>query len=79
MRLRTDEVTLDVLRYVLGNRVRADTEEPDGRVVVELRAQSELMMARQLAGFADAIEVLSPDGLREHLAEIGRGLLRRHA
>ncbi len=79
VRLRTDEATLDVLRYVFGNRVRTDTEEPDGRVVVELRAQSELMMARQLAGFADAIEVLSPDGLREHLAEIGRGLLRRHA
>ena len=36
------------------------------------------MVARQLAGFADAIEILSPEGVRAHLAEIGRGLLRRH-
>jgi predicted DNA-binding transcriptional regulator YafY len=37
------------------------------------------MMARQLAGFADAVEVVSPPAVREHLAEIGEGLVRRHA
>ena len=52
---------------------------PDGRVEVELRAQSELMVARQLAGFGDRLEVRAPESLRRHLADIGRGLLRAHA
>ncbi len=77
--VRTDAGTLDVLRYVFGNRVRPGTEGDDGRMEVELRAQSELMVARQLAGFADRVEIVSPVSVREHLAEIGRGLLRRHA
>jgi predicted DNA-binding transcriptional regulator YafY len=79
VRLRTDEVTLDVLRWIFGNRVGAGTPDDSGGVTVEVRAQSELMMARQLAGFADAVEVVSPAAVREHLAEIGRGLVRRHA
>jgi predicted DNA-binding transcriptional regulator YafY len=77
--VRTDEVTLDVLRWMFGNRVRELSPDASGRVVVEVRAQSELMMARQLAGFADAVEVVSPTAVREHLAEIGQGLVRRHA
>lgn len=46
---------------------------------VELRAQSELMVARQLAGFADGLEVVAPLSVRRHLADIGRGLLRTNA
>jgi predicted DNA-binding transcriptional regulator YafY len=76
--LRTDEVTLDVLRWMFGLRVGDPSPDGSGRVTVEVRAQSELMMARQLAGFGDAVEVVSPSGVREHLAEIGRGLVRRH-
>ncbi len=79
VRLRTDEVTLDVLRYMFGSRVGDGSVDASGRVTFEVRAQSELMLARQLAGFADAIEVLSPIAVRDHLAEIGRGLVRRHA
>ncbi len=77
--LRTDPGILDVLRYLFGNRVRSGAEQRDGRIDVELRAHSELMVARQLAGFADRIEILAPESVREHLADIGRGLLRRHA
>jgi predicted DNA-binding transcriptional regulator YafY len=77
--LRTDEVTLDVLRWMFGNRVGPPTADGSGRLTIEVRAQSELMMARQLAGFADALEVLSPPAVRAHLAEIGRGLVKRHA
>ena len=51
----------------------------DGQVEVTLRAQSEWLVARQLAGFSDGIEVVAPDAVRLHLAEIGRGLVRRHA
>ena len=78
VRLRTDEVVVDVLRYMFGNRMQAGLQDTEGRIDVELRAQSELMMARQLAGFADRIEVIAPAALRDHLADIGRGLVRRH-
>ena len=78
VRLRTDAGRLDVLRYLFGNRVEAGDEGADGRIDVELRAQSELMVARQLAGFADTVEIVSPESVRQHLADIGRGLLRRH-
>jgi hypothetical protein len=54
VRGRTEALVLDVLRYPFGNRVQAGDEEVDGLIEVELRAQSELMVARQLAGFADA-------------------------
>jgi predicted DNA-binding transcriptional regulator YafY len=76
--LRTDERTLDVLRYMFGSRVGEESVDPSGRATVEVRAQSELMLARQLAGFADAIEILAPAAVRDHLAVIGRGLVRRH-
>ncbi len=78
VRLRTDADRLDVLRYLFGNRVQAAGQGADGRIDVELRAQSEVMVARQLAGFADTVEIVSPDSVRQHLADIGRGLLRRH-
>ena len=77
--LRTDMVTLDVLRWMFGNRVGDGTTDSQGQVTVEVRAHSELMMARQLAGFADAIDVVAPAAVRDHLAEIGRGLVKRHA
>jgi predicted DNA-binding transcriptional regulator YafY len=79
VRLRTDARILDVLQWLFGNRVAAGAPDRAGRVEVELRANSELMVARQLAGFGDAVEVLSPDAVRGHLADIGRGLLSRNA
>ena len=78
VRLRTDEVVVDVLRYMFGNRIEAGEPDSGGQIDVELQAQSELMMAHQLAGFADRIEVIAPAALRDHLADIGRGLVRRH-
>ena len=77
--LRTDVALLDVLQWLFGNRVSAGSPDRTGLVEVELRAHSELMVARQLAGFGDAIVVVSPDAVRDHLADIGRGLLRRNA
>jgi predicted DNA-binding transcriptional regulator YafY len=85
VRLRATPATVDVLRYMFGNRVEpvesgeSGAAGPDGTVEVELRAQSELMMARQLAGLGDRIEVVAPDSVRQHLADIGRGLVRAHA
>lgn len=79
VQVRTDRATVDILRYVFGTRVESGATGRDGRVEVELRAQSEDMVARQLAGFADRIEVVAPKSVRRHLADIGRGLLRAHA
>jgi predicted DNA-binding transcriptional regulator YafY len=79
VRLRTDERTLGVLRWMFGNRVSAGAPGPQSLVEVELRAHSEWEIARQLAGLADAVEVVSPDAVRHHLADIGRGLLRNNA
>ncbi|HEY6473225.1 MAG TPA: YafY family protein [Acidimicrobiales bacterium] len=78
VRLRTDERTLDVLRYIFGNRVGEASADRSGRLTVEVRTHSELTTAWQLAGFADAVEVLEPAAVREHLADIGRALVRRH-
>jgi predicted DNA-binding transcriptional regulator YafY len=76
--LRTSVDVLDVLRWMFGQRVTTVTDGDGDCVDVELRAQSEWMVARQLAGFSDRIEVLEPDAVRVHLADIGRGLVRRH-
>ncbi len=78
VQVRADPLVVDVLRYVFGNRVHVGQEGADGRIEVELRAQSELMLARQLAGFGDRVEVRAPESVRQHLADIGRCLLRAH-
>ena len=64
---------------MFGSRVGIGAVGADGRTEVELRAQSEEMVARQLAGFADGLEVVAPAGVRDHLADIGRGLVRVNA
>jgi predicted DNA-binding transcriptional regulator YafY len=79
VRVRADATVVDVLRYVFGNRVDAGVPGPDGRIEVELRGQSEDMVARQLAGFGDRLEIVEPESVRRQLADIGHGLLRAHA
>jgi predicted DNA-binding transcriptional regulator YafY len=76
--LRTDPGTADVLGWVFGTRMVAVTGGRGDRVDVEIRGQSAEMLARQLAGFADSIEVRWPEPVRLHLAEIGRALVARH-
>ena len=76
--LRVEPTITDVLRFMFGTLVEVGAPAPGGRVEVALRAESEWMVARQLAGFADRIEVVSPVSVRAHLADIGRGLVRAH-
>jgi predicted DNA-binding transcriptional regulator YafY len=45
---------------------------------VTARGPSEVMVARQLAGFADAIEVVGPEAVRRHLGEIGLALVHHY-
>ena len=91
--VRTDPGTADVLGYVFGTRL-VEVVPPQGesdattskgsegtgedRVEVEIRGHSTEMLARQLAGFADAVEVLEPESVRLQLADIGRALVAHH-
>jgi predicted DNA-binding transcriptional regulator YafY len=76
--LRTDAETVDLLRDIFGERLVEGSSGADGRVDVEARGHSEEMVARQLAGLAGRVEVLSPATVRHQLAEIGRALVQRY-
>ena len=79
VQLRAEARIVEVLGWMFGSRVGIGAVGADGRTDVELRAQSEEMVARQLAGFADGLEVVAPVGVRDYLADIGRGLVRVNA
>jgi len=72
----TDHDTMDILRYMFGRRVSEGATGADGRIEVEIRGPSEDMVARQLAGLADRVEVRAPETVRAHLAAIGRSLVK---
>lgn len=73
-----DSDTTEILRYMFGRRmVRGDTD-PDGRTHAELRGHSEMMVARQLAGLAGTVEIISPARVRQQLADIGRALVEQY-
>ncbi|MFI5959817.1 helix-turn-helix transcriptional regulator [Cryptosporangium sp. NPDC051539] len=54
-------------------------DDHDGRSRVRVAAPTPLDIARTLAGWGGAVEVLSPDSVKEHLARIGTELLGRYA
>jgi predicted DNA-binding transcriptional regulator YafY len=72
--VRTDAETVDIMRYMFGTRLVKGPLGPDGRVEAEIRGQSEEMVARQLSGLGGRFEVIAPDSVRQHLADIGRTL-----
>ncbi|HEY5025069.1 MAG TPA: WYL domain-containing protein [Acidimicrobiales bacterium] len=67
-----------VLHGVLGTRVTVGDAGDDGRVTVEVRGHSAHMVAAELAGFADHLEVVAPDAVRSHLAHLGGRLSDRY-
>jgi predicted DNA-binding transcriptional regulator YafY len=69
-----DRNDLQLLRWVFGRRVRIGPPDPDGRIEVELRSTNIRSLAGEVAGFGRSIEVLEPDEIRGHLAQIGREL-----
>jgi predicted DNA-binding transcriptional regulator YafY len=79
--VRVDVDFLPVLRSILGTRLREPAEAaPDGgRVEVEVRGHSDEIVAAQLAGFGDRLEVTAPPAVRRHLASIGAALARRYS
>jgi predicted DNA-binding transcriptional regulator YafY len=69
---------LDVLRMVFGSRLRIASSPREDSVDVEVRGQSEISLAGELAGLGAGIEVVDPPAIREHLARIGRALVEQY-
>ncbi|GAA3028873.1 transcriptional regulator [Actinokineospora globicatena] len=67
-----------VLRMAFGSRLEVGGTRPDGRVEIVIRGHSEYMLAGELSGLIDYVEVTSPQGVRDHLASIGTTLVKRY-
>lgn len=66
------------MRGQWGRHVRV-LDSRDGVTTVEVADQSVTAVARQLAGWGEAIEVVGPPDVREELGRIGAGLVARYA
>ncbi|MGY0231744.1 helix-turn-helix transcriptional regulator [Longispora urticae] len=69
---------IGVLRIGLGDRLEVGGATPDGRIEVVIRGHDEYMVAGELAGLVEWIEVTGPPGVRDHLAAIGAALAGRY-
>ncbi|MEU7481945.1 WYL domain-containing protein [Lentzea sp. NPDC042327] len=67
-----------VLRIAFGGRLEVGGAAADGRVEVVIRGRDEHVVAGELAGLVEWVEVTGPAGVREHLAGIGRALVSRY-
>ena len=67
------------LRAQFGPTARVLDELDDGRVAVEVGRPSAQMLAEQLAGWGDLLEVVEPPEVRELLHQIGQQLVARYA
>ncbi|MFF5232437.1 helix-turn-helix transcriptional regulator [Dactylosporangium sp. NPDC000521] len=66
------------LRMALGGRLEVGGATPDGRVQVVIRGYNEHILAGELAGLVEWLEVTGPPGVRDHLAQIGTALVERY-
>lgn len=57
---------------------RPSEPDQDGWRTLRVRGESEEVLADQLLGLADQVEVLEPRSLRRRLHELGRGIAARH-
>ncbi|WP_405643108.1 helix-turn-helix transcriptional regulator [Streptomyces uncialis] len=69
---------VSVLRMAFGGRLQVGGSAPDGRVEVVIRGHDEYMLAGELAGLVDRVEVTGPPGVRDRLAAIGGTLVERY-
>lgn len=70
--VRVDREVARWVRDRYGRRARPSAaHEDDGRITLELGFANERTAASELAGYAEYLEVVSPPGVRDHLARIG--------
>lgn len=69
---------LNLLRIALGARLDVGGSTPDGRIEVVVRGRDEYTLAGELAWLAEWLEITAPQGVRDHLASIGRALIARY-
>jgi len=69
---------IGVLRRAFGSRLDVGGSTADGRIEVGIRGHSESMLAGELAGQVEWVEVTGPEGVRDHLASIGNALVERY-
>jgi predicted DNA-binding transcriptional regulator YafY len=69
---------IGVLRMGFGGRLEVGGSRPDGRIEVVIRGNDEYILAGELAGLVEWIEVTGPAGVRNHLASIGNALVERY-
>ncbi|WP_326829996.1 WYL domain-containing protein [Streptosporangium sp. NBC_01810] len=69
---------IDILRIGLGDRLDVGGPTTDGRIEVVIRGHNEYMLAGELAGLVEWLEVTGPPGVRDHLASIGTALVERY-
>ncbi|MBF6093788.1 YafY family transcriptional regulator [Nocardia cyriacigeorgica] len=72
------ERLLPILRDQQGRHCVVDGPVDDGRIRARVTAPTAWMVAQQLAGWGDSIEVLGPDEVRAELARIGAQLVGRY-
>ncbi|MBF6415125.1 helix-turn-helix transcriptional regulator [Nocardia cyriacigeorgica] len=72
------ERLLPILRDQQGRHCVVDGPVADGRIRARVTAPTAWMVAQQLAGWGDSIEVLGPDEVRAELARIGAQLVGRY-
>lgn len=69
---------IGVLRMAFGSRLDVGGATADGRIEVGIRGHSEYLLAGELAGLVEWVEVTGPPGVRDHLASIGNALVERY-
>ena len=67
-----------LLRLAVGGRLEVGGSTPDGRIEVVIRGHDEYVLAGELSGLVEWLEVLGPPGVRDHLATIGNALIERY-
>lgn len=78
MKAFADTGMAGALRGTFGTRLTVGESTEDGRVIVEVRGHSAEVVAAELAGWADHLEVIAPDSVRRHLALLGKLLTERY-
>ena len=74
-----DPDAVDALEWAFEGRVQRGSAGADGRVEVGVRGRNVAALARQLAAFDGAVEIVRPAEARETAARLGAALLARYA